>query len=484
MTPERVLIVSAHPIFREGIIRLLGDQAEVVGAVSSWEEAQAIVPTRRPQVIIIDHGDATLKEADLAPLLWPDVENLRVIYVTLAGDKMTVHERHQVSGAGEADLLRALKGTRSEPTTQPVHSSQFAQGRMQRMEKGTPHERRSYKRHFIVVTALVLIVGVISALVLRSLPKFPKASTQSHIVDGLLDLHFAVIGFLFALVMVFMLYSVIVFRRKSGEDGDGDHFEGNTKLEITWTVLPLITVLIFGVIGAVTLGQVTAAQPNEMTIEVTAFSFGWQFAYPEQGIKASPKLVVPVNQPLLLKMRSRDADVIHDFYVPEFRVKQDLVPGVPTQLRVTPDRIGAYKVRCNELCGTGHTIMLADVEVVDRAQFDAWVSEQQAVVTPEMMAERGQQVYASSGCAACHNLTGEPGGIGPSWKGLYGADIALADGTTVKGDEEYIRNSILHPNDQIHAGYNPGLMPQNYADILNEEQITYLIEFIKTLSGN
>lgn len=478
MAPERVLIVSAHPLFREGIARLLEGQAEVVGVVATWEEAKAIVPARSPQVIIVDHADATLKEADLAPLLWPDIEDLRVIYVTLAGDKMTVHERHQVIGAGQADLLAALKGQRVPAArTQAIPH----EGRGQRMEKSP--QRRSYTRHFAIVSVLVAVVGVLSAIGLMQVPKFTRASAQGETVDWLMDLHFALIGFLFALVVVFMVYAVVVFRRRPGEDGDGDHFEGNTKLEITWTVLPLITVLAFGVIGTRTLADVTRPQPNEMTVEVTAFSFGWQFAYPDLGISGSPKLVVPVNQPLLLKLQSRDNDVIHNFYVPEFRVKQDLVPGVPTQLRVTPNRVGTYKLRCNELCGTGHTLMLADVEVVERAQFDAWVAEQQAVVTPEMMAQRGQQVYASSGCAACHNLTGEPGGIGPTWKGLYGAQIQLADGSTVTADDEYIRNSILHPNDQIHAGYNPGIMPQNYGDILSDEQITYLIEFIKTLSG-
>lgn len=479
VTPQRVLVVSAHPLFRDGIIRLLGDQAEVVGAVSNWEEAKAIVPERPPEVIIIDHGDAALKETDLAPLLWPDADDLRVIYVTLSGDKMTVHERRQVTGAGEADLIRALKGERPESTTQSPRVPHQPQGRMERMEQGT--HKRSYGRHFGIVAALVAIVAAISIIALLNVPKFPKASAQASISDGLFDLHLIVIGFLFALVVVFMLYSVIVFRRKPGEEADGDHFEGNTKLEIAWTVLPLITVLIFGVLGAQTLAQVTAEQPDEMTVEVTAFSFGWQFSYPEMDVAGSTKLVLPVNQPVLFKLQSKDTDVIHDFYVPEFRVKQDLVPGVPTQLRVTPDKVGAYRVRCNELCGTGHTAMQAEVSVVERAEFDAWLAEQQTAVTPEAMARRGQELHASSGCIACHNITGDAGGVGPTWKGLFGSDVLLADGATVKADEEYIRSSILAPNLQVHQGYNPGLMPQTYADVLSEEQINYLIEFIKTL---
>lgn len=347
------------------------------------------------------------------------------------------------------------------------------------MEKRS--HRRSYGKHFIVVTALTVIVGALAALALLNVPRFNKASTQAIISDNLFSLELVIIGFLFALVMVFMLYSVFVFRRKRGEEGDGDHFEGNTKLEITWTILPLITVLIFGFLGARTLQEVTAAQPDEMTVEVTAFSFGWQFNYPELGIANSTQLLLPVDQPVLFKLQSRDTDVIHNFYVPEFRVKQDLVPGVPTQLRVTPNKIGPYKVRCNELCGTGHTTMLADVTVVSRADFDAWVQQQKQAVTPEQMAIRGEEVYKSSGCLACHNVTGDPGGVGPTWKGLYGHAVELADGTTVTADDAYITSSIVNPNLQIVKGYNPGLMPQNYSEILSEEQISYLIEYIKTL---
>lgn len=110
---QTALIVSAHPLFREGIARLLGNQATVVGAMSNWQEVQGLGLSQAPNVIIVDHDSSSLQEKDLAPLLWPDADDLRVIYVTLAGDRMTVHERRQVSGAGEADLLRALKGERA-----------------------------------------------------------------------------------------------------------------------------------------------------------------------------------------------------------------------------------------------------------------------------------------------------------------------------------------------------------------------------------
>lgn len=482
MTQERVLIVSTHPLFRDGIIRLLGDQADVVGAVTNWQEAQELPAERRPQVIIVDHDSPELKEADLAPLLWPDASDLRVIYVTLAGDKMVVHERHQVAGAGEADLLRALRGERQEipPNDQSSRPPQDPQGRMTRMEK--PSQRRNYTRHFIIVSVLVVITTAISLVILSRIPwMLPPATAQAGPVDALLSLHLIAIAFLFSLVMVFMLYSLFVFRRQGDDDGDGDHFEGNTKLEITWTIIPLVTVLIFSYLGAVGLRQVTAAQPNEMVVEATAFSFGWQFSYPELGLQNSPKLNLPVNQPIHLKMQSRDTDVIHNFWVPEFRVKQDLVPGVPTELRITPTRTGNFLVRCDELCGTGHTYMLAEVNVLDQAGFDVWVEEQKAVLSPEQMAQRGEELVNASGCIACHNITGDPGGIGPTWKGMYNHEVQLADGSTVVSDEEYLKRSIIDPNAQIVAGYNPGLMPANYADLFSEEQLQYMIEYFKTL---
>jgi cytochrome c oxidase subunit II len=346
------------------------------------------------------------------------------------------------------------------------------------MDKGT--HKPKYTRHFIIVSVLVAVVSIISVIALLAVPKFPQASTQALVVDWLMDLHLAVIGFLFALVMVFMLYSLVVFRRKPGDDGDGDHFEGNTKLEITWTVVPLITVLIFGVIGAVTLAEVTAAHDDEMTVNVTAFSFGWQFDYPELGVEKATSLNLPVNRPVLFKLRSLDQDVIHNFYVAEFRVKQDLVPGVPTQLRVTPNVEGAYRLRCNELCGTGHTAMLAPVNVMNESDFTAWVAEQKAAVSPEQLAELGEQLYTSQGCIACHNISGEPGGVGPSWRGLFGSVREFTDGTSMIADEEYLRNSILNPMSEIVVGYPP-VMPANYDQVLSDQQLEAIIEFIKPL---
>jgi cytochrome c oxidase subunit 2 len=180
--------------------------------------------------------------------------------------------------------------------------------------------------------------------------------------------------------------------------------------------------------------------------------------------------VLPVDRTIVLEMESED--VLHSFWVPEFRVKQDLVPGQTTTLRITPTKLGDYKVRCAEICGTSHTNMLADVRVVSTAGFNSWAEERlQAPVYADMTPEeRGAIWYAEppggqyAACSGCHSLDGTPL-AGPTWQGIYGRQEPLDDGTTVTADEEYIRNSILDPNAQIVTGFQPNVMPQNFSDI-------------------
>jgi len=330
-----------------------------------------------------------------------------------------------------------------------------------------------YRKHFAVVAVMIVVGTALTYLILTAIYELPvAASTEAVSIDALFDAHFLLISFLFALVIVFMLYSIVVFRRRPEDEADaeGDHFHGHTGLEIAWTIVPLVLVVFFGVWATQVLGEVTERREDEMVIRVIGRQWSWRFEYPEHDDLGSDELVVPVNQPVRLQMESED--VLHSFWVPEFRVKQDLVPGQMTEVRITPSQTGDYKVLCAEICGTGHSDMRAPVRVVSNADFDAWIQERSVSVTQLAPVERGQQWYTQFGCNACHSLDGTAG-VGPSWQGLSGSDRSLASGETVVADEEYLRNSILNPNDQIVEGYAPNVMPANFEEQFAEVEGQY-----------
>jgi cytochrome c oxidase subunit 2 len=237
--------------------------------------------------------------------------------------------------------------------------------------------RSNYRRHFLYAGILVVVFTLVIQWILDLSLPLPviQGSAQSAAIDNLIGQHVWLIAGAGALVLVIMGYSIVAFRARPGEeDEEGDYFHGHSGLEVAWTIIPLIVVTIYGVIGTQVLAQVTAPQDNEMTVEVEGLQWSWRFAYPDQGEFQTTEMVVPVNQPLLLSMSS--VDVLHSFWVVEWRVKQDLVPGITTELRVTPTEVGEFQLRCAELCGLRHAYMLADVRVVSQEDFDAWIDEQ------------------------------------------------------------------------------------------------------------
>lgn len=346
-----------------------------------------------------------------------------------------------------------------------------------------------YGKHFVAVTVLVAVLFVIVYVLLTAIYQLPVAASAEAVdIDALFDAHFFLISFLFALVVGFMLYSIIAFRRRPGDDSDGDHFHGHTGLEIAWTIVPLGLVIFFGVWGAQLLGDITEAKDNEMVVHVIGQQWSWIFEYPELDDLRSNELVLPVDQPILLEMES--LDVLHSFWVPEFRVKQDLVPGTVIPLRITPNEIGEYKVRCAEICGTQHANMLAPVRVLSQADFETWGEEQAVSVVQLTPEERGEVWYTQFGCNSCHSLDGSVV-VGPSWQGLYGSERQLQSGETVVADEEYLRMSILEPHAQIVEGFTAA-MPQTFAEQFAAEEERYggevdivadLIAYIQTLNG-
>lgn len=335
-------------------------------------------------------------------------------------------------------------------------------------------------RHFVIVGVLIAVLTPLTYIGLTAANVMPvEASAQSQIVDQMWNWDMMAVAFLLALIVVPLFYSLIVFRRKKGDKTDAEHIEGNTKLEITWTIIPLIIVLIFAYLGAYTLGETRVTDPNALVIKVAAQQWSWSFEYPDGFV--TTELRLPVNQQAVLKMQS--SDVIHSFWVPEFRIKQDVVPGRVTDYRITPDLIGSYKVRCAELCGASHAYMEASVIVVSQADYKAWVTEQVAAAQalasqPGASAARGQKVYQQF-CQACHSTDGSKG-QGPTWRGLFGSNVELNDGTTVVADEAYLTESIKQPAAKVVKGFDAmGFNPVNAG--VTDAQIADLIAFIQTL---
>ncbi len=331
-------------------------------------------------------------------------------------------------------------------------------------------------RHLVVAGVLVIVTSILTYVGLSSAGLMPvEASLQSLSIDRLWNWEIIVICFLFSLIVVPIVYSLIVFRRKKGDTTDAEHMEGNTTLEITWTIIPLITVVVFAYLGAYSLGETRRADPNAMVIKVTGQQWSWKFEYPDLGI-TTKDLYLPLNKQVVLRMESND--VLHSFWVPEFRMKQDLVPGRITEYRVTPVLEGNYKVRCAEMCGTSHAYMESPVVVVQQSAFDSWVVARQAEAaeaakTPE---GHGQQLVANNGCGACHTIDGSVL-IGPTWRGLFGSTVKLSDGTTVVADEAYLTESIKTPQAKLVAGFPP-TMP---TIPLTDQEIADIIAYIKTL---
>jgi cytochrome c oxidase subunit 2 len=335
-------------------------------------------------------------------------------------------------------------------------------------------------RHFVIVGILVILAAVLTYFGLDAVGLMPvEASAQSVPIDWLWNLQVITISFLFALIVVPLVYSLIVFRKKKGDNTDAEHIEGNTTLEIAWTIVPLIIVVVFAYLGSYSLGETRRVDPNAMIVKVTGFQWGWRFEYPEYGF-SSDKLYLPTDKQVLLLMQS--TDVIHSFWVPEFRVKQDLLPGRITEYRITPTLIGEYKVRCAEICGSSHAYMESPVVVVAQTAFEQWVGDQQvaaaeaeANATPE---QRGQKIYETF-CKACHSINGTAGN-GPTWTGLFGHEVELADGSIVSADEAYLTQSILEPKSQVVKGFGP--MAFNATAVgITETDVQYIIAFIKTL---
>ena len=228
---------------------------------------------------------------------------------------------------------------------------------------------------YLKLIAATLVLTVITSVIML-IPNWngEQASTAADDIDLLLDVMIVLSSFVFAIVMVMLGYALLKWRAKPGDESDGEPIHGNTRLEIAWTLIPTVIVMFSAAYSWVVLSDIEAREPDRMVINVTSQQYEWSFQYPGQGGAETYELHVPVGRQVEFKLHA--LDVIHSFWVPEWRIKKDNVPGITTRAIATPDKVGDYQVVCTELCGYGHSTMRAKVVVEPEAEFEKWIATQ------------------------------------------------------------------------------------------------------------
>jgi cytochrome c oxidase subunit 2 len=298
-----------------------------------------------------------------------------------------------------------------------------------------------------------------------------QGSTFAAHYDALYEFLVVVSAISSVMVIGGMIYFALKYRRKGPNDKTA-YISHNAMLEFLWSFIPFVIFMIVFAWGWYVYHQMRAMPQNALEVHVTAQKWYWDFQY-KSGRKTSKELYVPINTPVKLIMNSRD--VIHSFYVPSFRMKQDVVPGRYTALWFEATKLGSFQVFCTEFCGDGHSDMLAKVHVLTREDYDKWLQNDPYKGLSPM--EIGKTIFEAK-CTACHNITNEKK-VGPGFAGIFGSDRALADGTKAVADENYLRESILNPNAKVVAGFPPAMTP--FQGQLSEDELAGVIEYLKTL---
>ncbi|MBJ7329939.1 MAG: cytochrome c oxidase subunit II [Solirubrobacteraceae bacterium] len=351
-----------------------------------------------------------------------------------------------------------------------------------------PRRERVHVFPLLVIGLVATAIGIALGLAIDWFPV--EASTQAESVD--LVYHVLIVASVpfFVLVTTIVLYCVWQFRERPGEEGlDGPSTHGSTGLEIVWTTIPallLIALCTFAYVELRDIEEAPAKGKPELIVDVTGQQFAWTFAYPkvEGGAVKTAELVLPEGVPVKFNVKS--LDVIHDFWVPEFRMKIDAVPGITTSYRVTPSKEGTYSVVCAELCGVGHALMRQKVTVVSGDRYEAWLKKRQAggaaagggkagggaadpIATGKTIFAEGNAAGATP-CGACHTLAdaGTAGTTGPN------LDEVLAGWTP-----EQISEAITDPNKDVAEGFAEGIMPGTYGDTLTKPELAALVAYLE-----
>jgi cytochrome c oxidase subunit II len=313
-------------------------------------------------------------------------------------------------------------------------------------------------------------VGGALALVAVLIPWLPSAdSSEAHKVDDVYWFVTVICMAIFALVAGVSVYAIWKFRAAPDDEEDGSPIHGHTGLEVVWTAVPAALVTAISIYSGVVLVQVERIPAEHRVIEVTAQQFAWSFTYPEAKV-TSGQLALPINQPVELKLTAKD--VIHSFWVPEWRMKKDAVPGIETDVIVTPTKLGTFTVICTELCGLGHAAMRAQALVLTQAGFERWLNKEKQAAAAAGSAQ-GKTLFTQQ-CGTCHALAdaGTTAEVGPD------LDKVLAG-----KNADFIRKSIVDPNAEIAPGFQPNVMPGNFDELLSQQQLDSLVEYLLDTAG-
>lgn len=306
---------------------------------------------------------------------------------------------------------------------------------------------------------------------LNNFPLWPvQASTMAQHVDALYIFLLIVTGMVAALVFVCIIYFAARYRHQPGVPAE--QIEGSLPLEITWSAIPFLVFLVIFAWGAVVYFQERTPPSDATEVYVVAKQWMWKLEHAE-GQREINELHVPVGRDVKLIMTSQD--VIHSFFIPEFRIKQDVLPGRYTVEWFHATKPGVYHLFCAEYCGTQHSGMVGDIVVLEPAQYEAWVNSGGS----GPLSASGEKMFAELGCGTCHKMDGH--GRGPNLQGLFGNPVQLEDGRTVTADENYVRESILDPGAKRVKGFAP-VMP-TFQGLVNEEQLNALVAYIKSISA-
>jgi cytochrome c oxidase subunit II len=307
----------------------------------------------------------------------------------------------------------------------------------------------------------------------------PEATRDAAEVDRLIG--GLVLASAAILVLVYGLILIYMFRYHAGSKAErGRPSLKSWRFEIAWTCGTMIVFFGLFVWGADLYVRLFQAPENALRIYVVGKQWMWKAEHPG-GQKEINALHVPIDRPIQLVMTSQD--VIHDFSVPAFRIKRDVLPGRYETIWFEARQPGTYHLFCTQFCGAGHATMTGDVVVMTAPDFERWLGEGAQRAGPQQsMASEGQALFTRLGCSGCHGAQGQSAGgavKAPALTGLYGSDVKVSTGATVKADDRYVRDSILQPQKEVVAGYEP-IMP-SFAGQIDEEQLMSLIAYIRSL---